>query len=417
MIYLSAFLILFSTGLALYFTLSGPESHAISTESENALNYSYNPVNHVSTGIDEQEVSENSTPSNLNTLEKGNKTSTSDLNINADESITSDNSSNITSESSSPSSSYKSSPTSSSMTYHYFQNDGQRTGISTSMTDYRNRNKEQYPMLASLNSETIGDLQINFPLFLTQTEIGKLSFLDPDADVDYLKPAKLGLGIHATPGVTFYDPNPNKYFVGLDVTVNYAPSKWLIQLGAGVTRMQDVGKYDVYYTTYDSIGFYEEVTSFHYAKDNPDSIVIESHNRTVFDSIPRVGISEKNNSYTYFTVPLHLGYRIFQTRNVDAYIKAGVVFGLLVNKNEPTADFTATNASDINFERQVPARVNTNWQFTLGMHFGYRLGNRMMLSVEPYFGQYITPIYQENSGWENNKPFLFGIRTGIDITF
>lgn len=234
---------------------------------------------------------------------------------------------------------------------------------------------------------------------------------------DYAIPSNLGFGAYVNPGITFYDPNPNKYFAGADLTANFTYSKWLIQAGAGYHLMQDLGKYQVKYTTWDSVGFYREVTSFEFAKDNPDSIIIHYTKRTVYDSIENISLSERNNKYSYLTLPLHLGYKIYENQVLTVRLKAGMVFSLLIAKSEPVVNVDVSDASQVSVEKVVPERVKTNWHYTLGVQLGFRLGNNTSLSVEPYYGQYLNPVYLNSTGWNGKRPRMFGIRTGIELNF
>jgi len=234
---------------------------------------------------------------------------------------------------------------------------------------------------------------------------------------DYAIPSNLGFGAYVNPGITFYDPNPNKYFAGAEMTANFTLSKWLIQVGAGYHLMQDLGKYQVKYTTWDSVGFYREVTSFEFAKDNPDSIIIHYTKRTVYDSIENLSLSERNNRYSYLTLPLHLGYKIYENQVMTVRLKAGMVFSFLVAKNEPVVNVGLSDASQVSVEKVVPERVRTNWHYTLGVQLGFRLGNNTSLSVEPYYGQYLNPVYLNSTDWNGKRPRMFGIRTGIELNF
>jgi hypothetical protein len=244
-----------------------------------------------------------------------------------------------------------------------------------------------------------------------------LDFTDFRLKDDYAKPANLGFGAHVTPGITIYDPNPDKYFIGADITANYFPSRWLIQAGVGYHLMQDLGEYEINYKTWDSIGYYREVTSFEFVKDNPDSLIIHYTKTTVYDSIPNLALTERNNKYSYLTFPVHLGYRFYENNRFSIYAKAGMVFSLLVAKNEPVVDVNISDASQIRIEKQIPARVKTNWHYTLGIQFGFKLGNDAILSVEPYFGQYLNSVYQPSEGYTGKNPSMFGLRTGIDLKF
>ena len=71
-----------------------------------------------------------------------------------------------------------------------------------------------------------------------------------------------------------------------------------MEAGVGLHLMQDMGKYSISYMTWDSIGYYREVTSFEFAKENPDSLIIQYTKTTVYDSIDNIALTEKNNRYS-----------------------------------------------------------------------------------------------------------------------
>lgn len=284
--------------------------------------------------------------------------------------------------------------------------------LAQSNTDLNRQAFSSLELMASL--ESVG-LPVAQTMNAARLENFTLSPLDFRMKDDYAKPANLGFGAHVTPGITYYDPNPDKYFLSADFTVNYNPSRWLVQAGVGVHMMQDVGKYRINYTTYDSIGYYREVTSFEFVKDDPDSLIIHYRMITVHDSIDHISLTERNNRYSYLTLPVHLGYRIWQTDRLGIYLKTGLVFSFLVGKSEPVADVNISDASQVRVEKQVPARVRTNWHYTLGVQFDLRLSDNAVFSLEPYFGQYFTPVYVNDPGWNNKNPYMIGIRSGLNF--
>ncbi len=245
----------------------------------------------------------------------------------------------------------------------------------------------------------------------------KISYPNVSLKDDYAKRADIGFGVHFSPGVIYYSPNPNKNSYTLDITTNYKNSNFLAEAGIGFNRTLDIGSYRVDYQQYDSIGYYNDVTSFGFAEGNPDSIIFNYTKTTVFDSVPHYTITQRNNSYSYLTIPVSFGYRIINKGRFLSYIKAGVIYSLLIDKNEPTVDFTASDAGNVSIERQVPARVNSNWMLTTGISFGYRLSDKVVLSLEPYYWQYLNSVYSQKEGYSPNKPYVIGIRAGIDFNF
>jgi len=243
------------------------------------------------------------------------------------------------------------------------------------------------------------------------------SAIDFNIKDDYAKKANLGMGLHFTPAVIFYDVNPAKNTYSGDITLNYINDNFTVQLGAGINKTNDVGKYKINYTSEDSVGYYREVTSFSFDQDNPDSVIVNYQQTVVFDSIPHYSLVEKNNSYTYFQVPLTLGYKFYNSKRFHCSVKLGMIYSLLIDKYEPTVEYNAISGSLENIERQVPARFNSNWMLTAGINIGFMLNDKIVFSIEPYYGQYLNSVYQNNPEFDNKKPFVIGVRTGFDLNF
>jgi hypothetical protein len=187
--------------------------------------------------------------------------------------------------------------------------------------------------------------------------------------------------------------------------------------GVGFSRMQDIGSYQVNYKTNDSVGFYLRVVSFTLDPRNPGQITYIFEEEPIYDSVPHYIIEDKTNYYSYIDIPLTFGYSVLQKSRVSLTISAGVKFSVLVGKQEPTVDFWVSDAELVDIERQVPARMNTNWRFTAGIDFGYLLTQKISLHLEPVFEQYISPIYAEQPGYEPKKPYVTGVKAGIRYNF
>ena len=80
-------------------------------------------------------------------------------------------------------------------------------------------------------------------------------------------------------------------------------------------------------------------------------------------------------------------------------------------------DFWISDAELVDIERQVPARMNTNWRFTAGLDFGYLFAEKFSLHLEPVFEQYISPVYAEQPGYKPRKPYVAGVKAGIRYNF
>lgn len=239
-----------------------------------------------------------------------------------------------------------------------------------------------------------------------------LSFKD-----DYGRQSNLGMGVHLSPGVIFYDINPSKNIYAGDVTLNYSLSNFSIKAGAGFLKTFDVGKYKINYTSYDSVGFYREVVSFTFDQERPDSVIVNYRYRAVYDSVPHYTIAEQNNSYTYLQFPVSFGYKVYNKKRISLSLNAGMIYTLLINKYEPTVDFSVESGNLESVSRQVPARVRSNLMFSAGFEFSYQISSKVYFTLSPYYSQYLQSVYETNTGYGTDKPFIIGIRTGVDFNF
>ncbi len=234
---------------------------------------------------------------------------------------------------------------------------------------------------------------------------------------DYARKANLAFGIHFTPGIIFYQSKPNKYDYAFEISANYRFSKFILQSGIGVSLSGDNGGYEINYERYDSVGYYLNVVSFTVDPVNPDSIILTTKTENVYDSVEHYSISQATNRYTYLQIPLTLSYKIWDFKRISCYLKGGAIFSILLNENEPAVIFSDSEAKIITIENQTFSRINTNWQFVAGVSFNYRLNNKVILSVEPTYKQYINSVYDKRFNPQAKRPYIIGLRTGIILNF
>jgi len=234
---------------------------------------------------------------------------------------------------------------------------------------------------------------------------------------DYVIKGELSTGVNFNPSLVFYNPNPYNKMLGAEAIIHYKVASFSILSGIGFSRMEDIGSYKVDYMTNDSVGFYLRVVSFIPDPRNPGQVTYIVTEEPIYDSVPHTVIEDKTNYYSYIDIPLSFGYTFFQKSRISLTAMVGVKFSVLVGKEEPTVDFWISEAELIDIERQVPARMNTNWRFTAGVDFGYLFTNRFSLHLEPVFEQYISPVYAEQPGYEPKKPYVTGIKAGIRYNF
>jgi hypothetical protein len=243
------------------------------------------------------------------------------------------------------------------------------------------------------------------------------SAFSPGYENDYVRKGEFSAGLNFNPSIVFYDPNPYNKMLGGEAVVHYKVSAFSVMSGIGFSRMQDVGSYQINYKTNDSVGFYLRVVSFTPDPRHPGQVTYTFEEEAIYDSVPHYIIEDKTNYYSYIDIPLAFGYTFLQKNRVSLTVSAGIKFSVLVDKKEPTVDFWISDAELVDIERQVPARMNTNWRFTAGIDFGYLLTQKFSLHLEPVFEQYISPVYADQPGYERRKPYVTGIKAGIRYNF
>jgi hypothetical protein len=251
----------------------------------------------------------------------------------------------------------------------------------------------------------------------SRPEIPLSSAFSPGYENDYVRTAEFSAGLNFNPSIVFYDPNPYNKMLGAEAVIHCKISSFSIMSGVGFSRMEDMGSYRVNYITNDSVGYYLRVVSFIPDPRNPGQIDYILTEEAIYDSVPHYAIEDKTNYYSYIDIPLSFGYTFLQKNRVSLTASIGVKFSVLVDSKEPTVDFWISDAELIDIERQIPARMNTNWRFTAGVDFGYLFTKKFSLHLEPVFEQYISPVYVNEPGYKPKKPCVTGVKAGIRYNF
>ncbi len=233
---------------------------------------------------------------------------------------------------------------------------------------------------------------------------------------DYVRRGLWSYGVHITPELIFTNDknNSTKKSLNLDVTGVYNVNDWCIQVGAGVGLSDDNGTYQIDYAQYDSIGYYYEVTGF---TINPETGKPEYKTdiENVYDTVEYNKIKTTDNLYTYLRFPVFGGLKVHENKRFSVCVKAGGVYSILINKNEPGTDFTNDNATWINISNETPERIQSHLQLSLAVGFSYRLSNKLSISAEPIYNYYVNPVYERR--YNSKSPQSVGLRAGILFKF
>ncbi len=238
----------------------------------------------------------------------------------------------------------------------------------------------------------------------------------PEFKSDYGKKGNIMLGLSFTPEITFF-PSDNKLTnqsYSVDGSVIYKFSGYLLQSGVGVQFASDDGNYKVDYQKF--LGTYEDVYNVTF-DTTASGVVPVYHTQTVevYDSISRVTLTPTKNKYTYLQIPILFGYGEDYKR-ISWFVKGGPSVAILINEGQPSVNFDSGNNRVLNYENELPARINTNWSFVFSAGVGYKLGNHISITLEPTMRFYMKSAYERNVV-TTKHPYSLGIRTGLLFGF
>ncbi len=235
--------------------------------------------------------------------------------------------------------------------------------------------------------------------------------------VSYRRRAKFSIGLFFTPEFINYQSNTQKtkksYY--MDLSIDYHRNSFFLRSGLGLSLSEDNGNYAIDYETYDSIGYYYNITSFSVIPGDPDSIVFDTSVEGVYDSIGHNRVENPENQYFYINIPLLVGYKVLEHRRLSCILMGGPVFSILIHENEHGVSFSDPEAISINIKNNTPKRIKTNWQMMVSLGLHYKITNKMNFALEPTYRQYIKTVYNGNN--QTKAPFSWGVRGGLIISF
>lgn len=224
--------------------------------------------------------------------------------------------------------------------------------------------------------------------------------------------ASLGL----TPEAAFYrgDDAYTKTNFWLNGTVTWHISRFSLATGFGLGYTFDEGRYEVAYTSLDSVGYYQAVTSYTVGTGN--EIVFHTKTVGVYDSLHHLGDSRTKDRYSYLQVPLLAGFRLVDAGKVSLAIQAGPAVSFLVGSRRSDPVIRYSNATITRIDDDTPARREVTWQIWSSAVVEYRVTRQVGIYLEPSFKYYLdTPAVNEGSGYKS--PVAVGLGAGLRFTF
>ena len=223
-------------------------------------------------------------------------------------------------------------------------------------------------------------------------------------------------GLEVMPEYAFYT-SPESYAkpdLWIDGLFTVHISRFAITTGAGFGYIFDRGNYTIGYKSLDSVGYYNSVTS--YSIGNNNEIIYNTEMVGVYDSLNHSANSKTSNTYTYFQIPLLLGYRLYESGWSSLTFHAGPAVSFLLGSHtqDPMTQFPGSTTTSVGNE--TPDRVQTNWQLWTNLLFEMRLRKNLSLYLEPSFKYYLKPVVTaENVLYK--APWTLGIGVGLQFNF
>ncbi len=234
---------------------------------------------------------------------------------------------------------------------------------------------------------------------------------------DYARNANTLLSANFTPGITYYRSKPQKNYYSIDLTASHELSNRLsIDLGAGIYHEKDNGRYLFNYQSYDSVGYYMNVTSFYYDPQQ-DTVILNMKSVSVYDSVEHIRISNTANTYSYLQFPVGLTYRLLDFNRFSFSLRSGAIFMLLMSKDIPEASLNMSDVRLIDVSDETPLRRDAAWKYYTALQIRYQMSNKLFLTLEPIYQQYFGKLYRKESFSGAKHPYSIGFRTGVMFKF
>ena len=225
-------------------------------------------------------------------------------------------------------------------------------------------------------------------------------------------------GIGIKPAMVYYPNTEDQFTYTAEANLGIVLNKFYIETGIGYQQMKERGVYKFNYKSNDSIGFYNKVVSFEIDPLNPDDITYKTTTTTVYDSIDHYNLQSPLFKYSYFNVPIKLGYRVWENNKLSMGIETGLMFSKLISSEIPEPSFSSSNEQTlVSIDDNTPTRVDMNMQMLLAIRFNYKFTKAVSLSLQPEFTKYINSIYDTDIGDPNIKPYTMGLKFGIYYDF
>lgn len=213
----------------------------------------------------------------------------------------------------------------------------------------------------------------------------------------------------------YSDPDHETTVFG-NIGVAYHKGWFSLRTGIGLGYVYSNGSYNIDYKSKDSVGYYNSVIGYAVNQSNPHDIIYITQTIVVYDSVEHVVQDRTNNRYPYLTIPLLMGFRVYETNRFGLSVEAGPSASFFLGAKEPEPIVTIENGRILNIENTTPIRTKTTWQLFAGLRFDYQLSKQFSIYAQPYYKYYFKQVTSrvENT---SSSPYSIGLGFGIEYYF
>jgi hypothetical protein len=233
-----------------------------------------------------------------------------------------------------------------------------------------------------------------------------------------INPSFFSLYAGASPAYINYsggEPSSETTLFG-NVGVAYHRGWFSIRSGIGIGYVFSDGNYNIGYRSRDSVGYYNLVVGYAISQANPKEIVYITQRMIVYDSVDHQAQDQTSNRYPYVSVPLLLGFRVFETTRFGLTIETGPMVSFLIGGKEPQPVLNFENARITSVNETTPERNKTTWQLHAGVRFDYQFSKKFSLFAEPYYQYYFHRVSARTENTPENS-YALGIGLGLQYYF
>ncbi len=208
-----------------------------------------------------------------------------------------------------------------------------------------------------------------------------------------------------------YIPESNLFLA--KVGMNW--KRWEFKLGIGLQTEKSTARYQLDYESYDSVGYFFDISYYETIPGNPDSIIIHYIERALYDTVAHSQMEEMKLNSRWVVVPIEIGYELLRKDSYILAIGLSAYFGWEYYRDQMS--FPAiTSLSGVKYQNLGAETTSSFITLGLGIDNQFKIYKGWWFVVEPQIFYYLKTPYK----WENSSasgPVGFGVNVGIKYKF